>query len=145
MALRHILSNRLFTCSPETPVCEIAKLMRDEDIGAVVVTEKKIPVGIVTDRDLTLRCIAEARESSMMTAEDVMSGGVETVSDDEGIYDVIQKMRGGWVRRVPIVNAMGEAVGLLSFDDIFDLIAEEMGALQEVVRPFCSKLSEKVA
>ena len=59
--------------------------------------------------------------------------------------DVIGKMRRAWVRRVPVVNAMGEAVGLISFDDMFELIADEVSAMKEVVRPREPKLVDQAA
>lgn len=145
MPLRNILSKELITCKPVTSVRDVAKLMKEKEVGAVLVIEEKRPVGIITDRDLTLRCLAESKDISFMTAENVMSVAVETVSDDDGIYDVIQKMRRAWVRRVPVVNAMGEAVGLLSFDDMFELIADEVGAMKEVIRPREPKIVEQAA
>lgn len=145
MPLKNILSKDLITCKPEAKVQDVATLMKDKEVGAVLVIEERRPVGIITDRDLVLRCLTDSKDISLMTAEEVMSGAVETVSDDDGIYDVIQKMRRAWVRRVPVVNARGEAVGLLSFEDMFELIAVEMGAMNEVVRPQNPKLVQQVA
>ena len=145
MPLRNILAKNLITCKPETGVRDVARLMKEKEVGAILVIEQKKPIAIVTDRDLALRCLTDLKDISLMTAEDVMSGGVETVSDDEGIYDVIEKMRRSRVRWVPVVNAVGEAVGILSFDDIFELIAEEVGAMKEVVRPREPKLVDQAA
>lgn len=144
MPLRNIVRKNLVTCSPETSVAEVAGLMKDREVGAILVIEDKLPVGIVTDRDLVLRCLADNVDCNGASAEDVMSPAVETISDEDGIYDVVQKMRKAWIRRVVVVNDLGEATGLLSFDDIFELIAEEIGALKEVVQPREPKL-ENVA
>ena len=145
MPLRNIVKKELISCTPTTSVTDVAKLMKKREVGAVLVIEESRPVGIVTDRDLVIRCLAESKRASSLTAEDVMSGAVETVSDEEGIYDVVQKMRKGCIRRVVVVNDLGEATGLLSFDDVFELIADEMGAMKEVVQPREPKIVENAA
>jgi len=135
MSLKNILSRRLVTCEPSTSIHEMAKLMRDREVGALLVVDGKKPVGIITDRDLVLRGLAENRQLPTLSASDIMSEAVETVSEDAGIYELTEKMRKAWIRRVVVVDRQGEAIGLVSFDDIFELITDEMIALQEVTRP----------
>jgi CBS domain-containing protein len=140
MPLRNIVRKDLITCAPEASITEIAQLMERRDVGAVLVVEGKLPLGLITDRDLVLRCLTKTEDVSLLSAEEVMSAPVETVSDEDGIYDVVKKMRKAGIRRVVVVNALGEAAGLLSFDDVFELLAEEIGSMKEVIQPRKSKL-----
>jgi len=145
MPLSNILRRELTRCDPSTPLSQVADLMLKNEVGAVLVIDNRKPVGIITDRDLVLRCLAKRLDPDALTAEEIMSRPVESVSENEGIYGVVRKMRNAWVRRVPIVDAQGEAIGLLSFDDIFELIADEMNFLKEVVRPRETKISTQAA
>ncbi len=135
MLIKDHLSKVLVTCKPETSIQEVAKLMKNHEVGAVLVTVHRRPVGILTDRDLVVRFLAENRQLLSVTAEDVMSRAVETVSDQGDLSEVIRTMQRASVRRIPVVNTLGEAVGLLSFDDMLDLVADEVAALRDVVRP----------
>ena len=144
MPLNKMIKKSIVSCTPATPVEHVARLMKTHEIGAILVTETNLPVGIITDRDLALRCLADSANVSLLTAEDVMSTSVETVPEEEGIYTAVQAMKSAGVRRVVIVNELGEPTALLSFDDVFELLAEEMAALKEVIQPRRTKL-ENVA
>lgn len=135
MPLRDYIDREIVACSPDDSIQTVAHIMKENDVGAVLVTEEGIPRGILTDRDLVVRCIAEENDCEVTLARDVMSRSVETISVDDGIYSVVKKMKEGGVRRLPVVDDDGKAVGLLSFEDIFDLIAVEVGALRDAVQP----------
>jgi CBS domain-containing protein len=145
MSLQNLLEKQFISCSPKESVRQIAELMKEKQVGAVVIADGKKTLGIVTDRDIALRCVAEGADCSETTAEQIMTKGVETVSIDAGIFDVIQVMKKKQVRRVPVVDASGEAVGLLSFGDMFHLVAEEIGALVAPIAPENPKLVSKAA
>ncbi len=135
MALEDIIGRNVTYCLGSTTVQEVAQIMREDDVGAVLVIESGQPCGIITDRDITIRCVGLGLDPSILPAESIMSRGVETIRKDQGIYDAAQKMRRAQVRRLAIVDDSGNAVGLISFDDVFALLSEEIGSLKDVVEP----------
>jgi len=112
-----------------------ARRMLDRNVGSlVVVNEDHEPIGIVTDRDLTLRVLAEGLEPATLTVGQVMSRGVHVVNETTPIEDVLRVMRSGPYRRIPVVDASGRLVGLVTLDDILDLIAEEFNSIGRLLR-----------
>lgn len=112
----------LMTANPRTvdvaePVAGVAVLMRDQDVGSVLVLDKAELRGIVTDRDLAVRVIAERKDPSSTKAGDVASQDIVAVSPDEPADRVIALMRQQAVRRVPVVED-GRPVGILSIGDL---------------------------
>ena len=105
-------------CTPDTPITEVAQLLRDEDIGCVPIGENDRLIGMVTDRDITTRGVAEGQELSSLTARDVMTGGIEYVREDDDLDDAIQLLENRQIRRAPVINAQKRLVGFLSLGDI---------------------------
>ncbi|MBY0370603.1 CBS domain-containing protein [bacterium] len=145
MPLQNILKKSITYASPGDTVRYVAEMMSDEDVGAVVIVETGMPRGIVTDRDIVLRCLAMRLDPDYTAVEEIMTTGVETVTINDGIFDVIKTMRLAEVRRVVIVDENQNAVGLLSLDDILDLLGEEMNSLRQAVAPKRPKILERVA
>jgi CBS domain-containing protein len=129
--LKDVMCTNLVTVEPNVSVSEAAKLMDKENVGCVLVLENDMPRGIITDRDIVVRCIAQNIDVDDCTVENVMTEALQTVSQNEGIYDGIRKMREAGVRRLPIVDDNGKAVGILSFGDIAALLAKEAMELTE--------------
>lgn len=130
MPLRELIKKNLVACSPDAAVRDVAVLMRDQNVGCVVVVEDGFPVGIVTDRDLVVRCLSlQARDCVQSRVRDIMTPSVETVSLRDGIQDAVRAMKGEEIRRVVVVDDAGRAVGLLSFDDMLGLLAQELNDL----------------
>ncbi|HZF67595.1 MAG TPA: CBS domain-containing protein, partial [Gemmatirosa sp.] len=105
--------------TPDTPVQEAARLMKSEDTGVLPVVEaqgSRRPVGVITDRDIALRVVAEGRSQAMV--RDAMSSSVRTAREDDDLKDVMELMASEQVRRVPIVDDRGELVGIVSQADI---------------------------
>lgn len=125
--------NELVTASPDTPVQEVADLMRRESVGSVIVEREDEPVGIVTDRDIAIEIVAAGAEFSETTARDVMARDPITVDADDGIFEVCQLMRQRAVRRLPVVDE-GKLVGIVTLDDLLVLLDDEMSDLSEVIR-----------
>jgi CBS domain-containing protein len=113
--------------------------MHDRKVGTlVVVDEERIPVGIVTDRDLTVRVLAQGHDGTQIPVAEVMSHAPETIQEQTPVEDALRMMRQGAFRRVPVVDPQGRLAGLLSLDDILDLLAEEfreIGRLIQVEQP----------
>jgi CBS domain-containing protein len=103
-------------CSPDTSAAQAAQLMRDQGIGDVLVQHDG-SLGIVTDRDIVTRAIAEGRDPKDVTLDDICTRDVETVSPNTSVDDVIRLMSDKAVRRVPVVDA-GKVIGIVALGDL---------------------------
>ena len=117
-------------------VPEAAQLMRQFHVGDLVVVDelesKRVPVGIVTDRDMVIQIIAKSLDFNDFCVGDIMSPQLVSVQEKEGVFETIRLMRAKGVRRIPVVNQEGGLEGIVSADDILDLLAEEMTELAKV-------------
>lgn len=125
------------TCGRDTKIDEVAQLMRRHHVGDVVVTEdvkgKQVPVGIITDRDIVASVIAVKLDPSVFSAGDLVSRPIVKVREDVGVFEAIQQMRKHGVRRMPVVGPEGTLVGIVSIDDLIELLADEMGELAKLI------------
>ncbi len=120
------------TATPGTTVAEVAELARTENVGSVVVVDGDEPVGIVTDRDIALRVVADGADPGSTTASDVMTADPTTVEVGTGIMEVSREMVGAGVRRMPVVDD-GGLVGIVTLDDLNRLLVGELGNLAGVI------------
>jgi len=104
--------------SPDTPVSQIARMMKKSDIGAVPVGENDRLIGMVTDRDLAIRALADGQDLSRLTARDVMTKGVTYARTDQSLEDAVQMMEDKAIRRLPVINEKKRLVGFLSLGDV---------------------------
>ena len=122
------------TVTPSDSLVDAAKIMRDADVGAVVVTESDVVTGIVTDRDVVVRAIAEGANPAEATVADAVEDReLKTVTPDQSVDDVISLMREEKVRRIPVVED-GRAVGIVSIGDLA-LDREPRSALAQISEP----------
>jgi CBS domain-containing protein len=98
-------------------VYEAARAMRDQDIGDVIVVEHNQVCGIVTDRDIVLRAVAEVRDSASTTLADICSPAVTTVAPTDSVEEAVRLMREKAIRRLPVVEE-GRPVGIVSLGDL---------------------------
>jgi len=122
------------TTHPEETVQEVAKRMAQYDVGTLIVVEAHKPVGIITDRDLVLRVMAKGLRPQELTARVAMTGNPVCVSEYTALEEAIALMRGYQVRRLIVVNAKKELVGILSLDDLLLLLGEEQQAVAGLMR-----------
>lgn len=117
--IREVMTPSPRTVTPETPLVSAARLMADHDIGDVLVEEaaSKRVVGIVTDRDITIRGVGEGRDPKTTKVRDIVSGGVTSAAPTDTVQDTLDLMRGLNVRRLPVVEG-GRAVGVVSLGDL---------------------------
>jgi CBS domain-containing protein len=109
--------------------------MAERGVGTlVVVDDTSRPVGILTDRDLVLRILVERRDPDETTIGEVMSRPVHAVTEDTALESALRGMAGVGVRRAVVVDDAGSLVGILSLDDMLDLLAEEAEAIGGLVR-----------
>jgi CBS domain-containing protein len=104
--------------SPSTPLKEVACKMRDLDIGAIPIGENDRLVGMVTDRDITCRAVANGGDFAKMTARDVMTKNIVFCRDSEELDDAIRIMEQKQLRRLPVINEHKRMVGMLSLGDV---------------------------
>ena len=117
----------------KTPVDGAARLMRENHVGCLVVVDeadgKRIVVGILTDRDIVTGVVAPGIAADALLVGDVMSTDLVTAREDDSLIDLMRSMRRKGVRRVPVVAGQGELVGLVTLDDVLNILAEELGLL----------------
>jgi len=139
MSLGSLLARKAITVEPHESLAKAARLMEQENVGAVVVVEMERPVGILTDRDLALAvCLHGA--SPHGSVQNCMNCPVETIRSDEGVYQATQRMMELAVRRLPVVNDVGQLVGIVSLDDLLGLLSRELRNVAEGVRAEVSTL-----
>jgi len=121
----------------EASVPEAARLMREYHVGDIVVvdetTGKRVPVGIVTDRDIVLEVIAEGVNVNDVSVGDIMSNSLVTARENDSVLDTIKIMRAKGVRRLPVINDDNELSGILSVDDLIDLMSEQIADLAKLI------------
>lgn len=109
-------------------ITEAARIMREYHVGDVVIVRsehgKKIPVGILTDRDIALEIVAKSGDPETVRAGDAMSYELTTVNEDDDLMHVIEIMRDKGIRRVPVVDLDEALVGIITVDDVLDLLSE---------------------
>jgi len=134
MPIEDLARDDVVSASPGTSVPELAQQMRDENVGSVVITDANAPTGIVTDRDLTTRVLAAEMAPDDQTAEDVMSTDLCAVGPDAGFYEAARVMNENGVRRLPVCDENDELTGIITADDLTELLADENQQLAAVVQ-----------
>jgi CBS domain-containing protein len=124
MKVSELMTKNPCTVTPDTPVSEAARLMKEEDVGIIPVVERVGGpetrgrlVGVVTDRDIAVRHVAEGRTTDA-PVRDVMSGGVKTAGPNDSVESVMTLMGREQVRRIPVVDERGSLVGVVSQADL---------------------------
>lgn len=112
--------------APDTPISEVAKKMKKLDVGSIPVGENDKLIGMVTDRDIACRAVANGRDVSKMTARDVMTKGIVYCRDAEDLDDALRIMETKKIRRLPVINEKKRMVGMLSFGDISHAVSHEL-------------------
>lgn len=132
MKVREIMTEDVASASPDTTLEAIATMMRDADTGAIPIVEDDALIGIVTDRDIVLRCIAEGNDAAEMTAEEIVSDNLVTVEPDDDVEEAAGIMAERKIRRLPVCED-GRLVGMLSLGDIAVREGDEAGEALESV------------
>lgn len=117
MRCREIMSARVKTAGRATTLQEVAAMMRDGDMGVMPVVEDGKLVGIVTDRDIVVRAIAEGRAAST-PVEEAMTTEIFYVRPDDFVFEAIRLMGDKQVRRIPVVEESGELAGIIAMADV---------------------------
>jgi CBS domain-containing protein len=137
MLVGTLCSRRPVSVSTGAPISDVARLMRDEHIGAVIVTEsgRGAPrvVGMITDRDIIRAQLERAADLSRLSAGEVMTRNPLVIGEEESVDGAIAHLRARAVRRAPVVAVEGTLVGLISTDDLLLNVAHKLIGLAEIV------------
>ena len=150
MSIGEICTREVVYVGSNESAAEAARLMRAHHVGSLVVLEPAEaggkPVGVVTDRDIAVGIVAVSLDAERTPVEAVMRPGVTCIHEDEGLGRAVALMRGEGVRRLPVVDANGALVGIVSADDLLELVAEELSGLAGMVgREFRRERDERAA
>jgi len=137
MTIGKVCNREVVFIHAQASVPEAARLMREYHVGDLVVTKektgKRVPVGIVTDRDIVLEVIAEGVGMDDVSVGDIMSDNLVTARESDGLLETVKVMRAKGIRRLPVVNDDNELVGILSVDDLIDLFSEQIVDLARLI------------
>ncbi len=117
---------------PDMALNDAARLMREHHVGSLVVVAERdgvrVPVGILTDRDIVTAVVAKDVDARTLRVEDVMSAEPVCVGTEASVIDLLRTMRAKGLRRLPVVDDRGGLVGLVTLDDLLGIFAEELRA-----------------
>lgn len=122
---------------PNMSVSEAARLMREEHVGSLVVVsdteQKRLVVGMLTDRDIALAAVAAEHAAAMLRVADIMSKNLVATRPEDSMHAALGLMRHHGVRRLPVTDADGALIGIVALDDLLDILAEELQGLVQVI------------
>ncbi|MBW4050831.1 MAG: CBS domain-containing protein [Proteobacteria bacterium] len=140
MNVGRICKRQIITLTARTDLLAAAELMREKHVGFLIVVEPEAqaqygrPVGVLTDRDIVISVVARGADPTLLTAGDVMNRELVMVDESDSVEQALRTMRRMGVRRLPVIGARGMLTGVLSLDDILDVLAAEIGEISGTVR-----------
>lgn len=126
MKVKDMMHKGLECVSPETGVANIAQKMKQFDVGAIPVAKDGELIGMITDRDIVIRCLANGKDSSKLKAKDVMTAGVVYCRDTEEVEDAIRLMENKQIRRLPVLDETKRMVGMISLGDVSHAVPQDL-------------------
>lgn len=138
MTCSEVMTPAPVTCRPGDPIVDAARLMRSYDVGSLPVVkddESQVLVGVITDRDIAIRVVAEGRDVADTTVADVMSAEVVTCKTTDLYQEALQTMGANQLRRMPVIDEQRRVVGIIAQADVATRIAQPTttGALVEAI------------
>jgi CBS domain-containing protein len=138
MKVDRVYTRSVVATTRDAPISQAASAMRRFHVGALLVVgeepEDRDVIGIVTDRDLALRAVADGLLPDDVRVCEVMTSDVIAVREDADLREALERMRSAGVRRLLVQHANGDAAGILSLDDVVDGLAEDLASLARVVK-----------
>lgn len=137
LTVGEICSRTVVVAAEDMNLKQAANLMRDEHVGSLVVVREagagRMVTGMLTDRDIAIVAVARDFDPQTLRVADVMSENPVTVRPEDSIYDVLATMRQKGVRRMPVTSNEGVLAGIVSMDDLLEILAEEMQMLVQAI------------
>jgi len=136
MSIGEFCNRDVVSVSRDTPVVAAAGLMRQHHVGTVLVVDQvdgdRMPVGIVTDRDIVVEVVAAGLDPQLLKVGDLMLGQLSTIDESAGYAETIREMSLRGIRRMPVVRSTGALVGIITADDILHHMASPLAALSDL-------------
>jgi CBS domain-containing protein len=133
MTVGKLCARDVATASRDTSVAEAAKQMRHRHVGDLVVVERGMPVGIVTDRDIVIGVVAMELDTSVFTLGDMVLKDPVTCREELDVSDCLHQMRTHAIRRMPVVDRSGMLVGIITVDDLLRMLAGELTDVAKLI------------
>jgi len=137
MNVSEICNRTVVVAKRDLVLSEAAYLMREHHVGSLVIVDEtnkgSVPVGIVTDRDIVVAVVAEGVDPRKVTVGDVMRPELVAVKEDVSVFEALRLMRGRGIRRVPVLAADGSLAGIVTVDDLLEIVAEELNQLVRAI------------
>jgi CBS domain-containing protein len=137
MTVGEVCNREVVVAHPHASIVDAARLMKTHHVGDVIVVEegasRRVPVGILTDRDVALAVVDRFTRLAYLRVHEIMTHDVVTAREDENLFLVVKRMQANGIRRLPIVNAAGGLEGILTFDDVIALLSEQLNDLARLV------------
>lgn len=140
MNVGKVCKHQVVTVTPRTELIAAAKLMREKHVGFLVVVEPEStasygrPVGVLTDRDIVVSVVAKGENPTQLIVGDIMNQGPAMIDEGESLEQALQTMRRMGVRRLPVLGPRGMLTGIISLDDVIDVLAREIGEVSGAVQ-----------
>jgi len=138
MAVGRVCNRDVVIVREEESLRDAARLMRARHVGALVVVAEaagsRVPIGIVTDRDIVLALLRRESDLENLTVAEAMSREPLKLIETEDVSDAIDRMRTRAVRRAPVVDVAGSLIGIVSIDDLLDVLVDQLAALVRLIR-----------
>jgi CBS domain-containing protein len=115
MKVKDCCTKNVLYVAPQTTIAEVAKLMKDNECGSILVGENDKLTGMITDRDIVLRCVADSQDPASMTADQCMTPGVLYCYDNNEPEEILKNMAKNKVGRMPVVDSDKKLVGIVTF------------------------------
>ena len=139
MSLARVCRKEVVTISPDTNLLEVAKLLRSQHVGSVVVVEEHRPVGILTDRDIIMKVVAQEKDPKAIRAYEIMTTNPALININLDPLDATRIMWDRGLRRLPVVDENRHLLGILTLDDVLGLLGRETENLAEAVHSEIAK------
>lgn len=140
MHVGDICHRDVVTISPQVSLCDAARVMREKHVGMLVVVgspaehAERVVQGVLTDRDIVVSVVGRNVDPKDLKVEDVMTRNPLLAAEGQSVSAVLRLMRVDGIRRVPVVGASNELVGVMSIDDVLDVVADQLTAISGAIR-----------
>lgn len=132
MPIKDVARTDVRTAHRDQSAGNLATVMKEENIGSVIIENDRKPVGIVTDRDLVLEVLEPRADPKSVTAGDIMTETPVTIDADRGVFDAVRTLNEHSIRRLPVVTD-DKVAGIVTLDDLLVMLSDELASLSEVI------------
>jgi CBS domain-containing protein len=137
MYIGEICTRNVVICTTGTSIADAARLMRQYHVGDLVVVEerngKRVPTGVVTDRDIVVEIVALNAPLENLTIGDIKSRELIAAKESDDVLEVLEQMQRHGIRRIPVTDNYGALAGIATLDDLLEILAEELGTMVKLI------------